>query len=109
MHSIVEGELNLTLGIWQVFMAITDDHWTVFRLTEQEGYSFHQASEKMGITRQGVLKLLTELKSIEPSLFPIESERGNIRRQLRDVPIEVQPDMLSYSSDMDDGHIKSKF
>ena len=89
-------------------MTITHDHWTVFRLTEQEGYSFHQASEKMGIDRQGISKLLDELKGIAPELFPIESEKANLRRQLRDIPVGQQPDMLEYEPSMENS-IKEKY
>ena len=89
-------------------MTITHDHWTVFRLIEQEGYSLFQASEKMGIDRQGISKLLDELKGIAPELFPIESEKANLRRQLRDIPVEQQPDMLEYEPSMENS-IKEKY
>ena len=90
-------------------MEITESHWMAFRLVEQEEHSPFQASEKMGIDRREVLTLLTELKSIEPSLFPIESEKANMRRQLRAMPVDKQPEMLQYDPAMDDGSIKRKF
>ena len=99
-------------------MEITDSHWTAFRLVEQEGHSLSyfkkldRAAEKMGIDRQSVSTLLTELKGIAPDLFPIETEKQNMRRQLGGAGgslVADQPDMVSYDKSLDDGQIKEKY
>lgn len=61
---------------------ITKQHWRVFQLVEQEKKGYTQTSELMEISREKVKDLLSELRTMQPDLFPVESEKLNLGNQV---------------------------
>ena len=62
-------------------MEITQEHWEVFRLGNQEKKSYTIIAELMGISRDRVRNLMRELRSQEPDLFPCEAESRRFGQQ----------------------------
>ena len=61
---------------------ITGQHWRAFGLVAQEERGYKVASEIMGLSVNQVKILLRELREIEPDLFPIETEKHNLGKQI---------------------------
>jgi len=61
---------------------VTDAQWDVFRLIEQEKKGYQFTSETLGISIVRVKDILAELRTAQPDLFFIDTEKRNISRQL---------------------------
>lgn len=85
---------------------VTTQQWEAFRYVLQEGLTLQQAAKKMGVKSQIVKGALAQLKKNEPSLFPIETEQENIRKQFSS---EERPTLENYVPEIHDSQIKIKF
>ena len=94
---------------------ITEQQWFAFGLCVQERKSKKVASEIMGLTYDAVKDLLADLKKQEPELFPVESEKANIRQYMSSKErARYNANVVSYDARKDeidgvDAEIKQKF
>ena len=94
---------------------ITDNHWRIFQLVDQEGNSYQRAAELMGVERECAKQLMSELRREQPELFPVETEKRNLGNQIP--PSERRRrnmDVVSYDTRKDgaenvEDEIKQKF
>ncbi len=87
---------------------LTDEHWTAFGCVQQEGLTTKQAADKMAVKPEDVVRLLEEVRKEEPSLFCVETEEGNIKRQFGSDD-DVRPKLHRYNPARDDECVKMKF
>ena len=100
-----------------IFMAftITDQHWKVFQLVEQEKRGYRYASELLNISFSSTKRLLRELREMQPDLFPIETEVKNLNQQIpRNQRKKYNTQIVSYEARKNraeniDDEIKMKF
>ena len=70
-------------------MTITKEHWKAFQLYNQERRGLRLTAELMGVEVSDVRRLMTELKDMQPDLFPVEKMvREFGQKKLGLVPID---------------------
>ena len=87
---------------------LTDEHWTAFGCVQQEGLTAKRAADKMGVKLSDVVRLLGEIKKEEPSLFCVETEEDNMRKQFGSDD-GMRPKLHRYDPSRDDEQVAVKF
>ena len=83
---------------------ITKQQWIAFGLCVEEGKNKKITADIMGLTYNEVKILLEDLKEQEPALFPVESEKANVRQYLSSKEREkYNTDVVSYEARKDKG------
>jgi len=62
---------------------ITDNHWLVFQLVDQEKQGYAKAALRTGLPIAEVKRLLGELRKMQPELFTIERQKYQLSRDVR--------------------------